>query len=137
IGPLQGQTLQHDLGVAGGVKRHTRFFETRTHRLVVVNLAVINDAQTSSSVPHWLVTTGESDNAQSSHPEREAVAAPRSFVVGSAVRDRIGHRFDRRTQLFPAETAGYAINTAHRLLCDARETYAPRMKSWCDDMINS
>jgi hypothetical protein len=83
------------------------------------------------------VTTGEVDDAQSSHPEREAVADPRSFVVGSAVRDRIGHRFDRRTQLFPAETAGYANNPAHRLLSFARETDAPRMKSSFDDMMNS
>ncbi len=85
--------------------------------------------RSSSTVPHRLVTTGEIDDAESSHAEGEVVADPGAFVVGSTMRDGIGHRLDRRTQLLSAETAGYAGNTAHRLLSFARETDAPRMQS--------
>ena len=103
--PLQGQALQDDLGIARGLKSQTGFFQTGANGFVVVDLSVVDDSESGSTVPHRLVTTGEIDDAESSHAEGEVVTDPGAFVIGSTMRDGIGHRLDRRCELLSAQTA--------------------------------
>src|SRR5438874_6839239 len=80
----------------------------------VVDLAVEYDATSVAFVPHWLVTTLQIDDAQATHPERDAVL-PHDFgtaVVRPTVNQGIRHRVDLTLEV-PREQSHDCHEAAH------------------------
>ena len=62
----------------------------------VVDLAVEHDPDGTVFVVDGLMASGEVDDAQPPHPERDAVVHPHPFVIRAAMADDLAHAVDER-----------------------------------------
>jgi hypothetical protein len=62
-----------------------------TQFLEVIDFAITNDPNGFILIGYRLVSASQVYNAQSAHPQSDAAAAIRAFVVGAAMRDTTAH----------------------------------------------
>ena len=87
--------VRDDLGVAAGQKRMAAAFQPGPDLAVVVELPVLHGPDPPVFVGDGLVAALDVDDAESAHPESDAVGQIRAAVVGPAVRHDVRHPVER------------------------------------------
>src|ERR1700685_724297 len=86
----------------------------------VVNLPVVDNADSLVFVENRLVTTGQVDDAEPSYPQARPILYENALIVGSTVNDALAHSMDRgsfnsapfRVDHSHDSTHGYRFTTA-------------------------
>jgi hypothetical protein len=87
--------MDNHLGVTVSRQMMASGLELRTKLRVVVNFSVENHPDRPVLVEHRLVASGKIDDAEAAHPESRSVLDEDSFVIRTAMHDRLAHAVNR------------------------------------------
>src|SRR6185436_15647843 len=113
--PLQCERFEDDFAITCGLKTNASLLQGSAQGLVIVDFAVVHNANSAATVPHRLVAACQVDNTEPAHSKGEVLSDPRTFVIRSTMRDGQIHRVDGSQQLISSKTASYADNATHRV----------------------
>ena len=90
-------------------------FEVLAQLGIVVNFAVQHHPQRSIFIRERLMAAGQVDDAQAAKSEAEPGVGENTFIIGTAMNDRLGHAMDELLpDLVPPLVFEYPADSAHR-----------------------
>src|SRR5262249_23960608 len=105
---------QNHLSITRSLKIGAGVLQVSPDCAVVIDLSVINDAESTSTIPHRLAAGRKIDNAESTHPKREILTYPGAVLIGSAMSKSLIHRCYLSGQPVLTKSAADPDNTAHK-----------------------
>jgi hypothetical protein len=117
--------VDEHLGVAARGEAVPASGQLGVQRLVVVDLAVLDDQHRAVLVAHRLVAVGEIDDRQAPVAEGDRAVGLRPALVGPAVLERVEHRVQRPVVDRPAVEGHQSADPAHRATCRCRPRRPP------------
>ena len=106
--------MNQHLGVAARPEHVPAYFELVPQLEVVVDLAVVNDADVPVLVRHRLCTAGDIDHAQPHVREADPVVCVEAEPIGPTMPDRGRHALEQLGRDAARPLAGDACQAAHQ-----------------------